>query len=287
MLQNLLSRRHKNAIKRGVAGLRRLTPGPRMRPDFLIIGGQKCGTTSLFIYLTRHGSYLRPLLKDIYYFDRYYDRGLEWYLRHYPSLKEHERRAAEVEDRVVSGEGATHYMLHPWAAERAAATFPDLKIIALLRDPVRRAISHYFHNVRMGRESAADPLEAFKLEAGRVGTDAERMAQDPGFYSPVFHEFSYLARGRYAEQLDRWYRHFPAENILVVRSETFFRDSDPAFRQICRFLGIREKSLAAYPVEGGGGRKGSDEAVRFATDYFRPHNEALWARLGERWDWLS
>lgn len=286
-LANLLSRQQKNAIKRGLAQLRRLSPAERMRPQFLIIGAQKSGTTSLFTYLIRHGSYLRPLLKDIYYFDRYYDRGLDWYLRYYPSATERDRRAKKVNDRVVTGEGATHYLLHPWAAERAFQTFPDLKIIVLLRDPVRRAISHYYHNRRMGRETASSPLDAFKLEAGRIGADGERMRRDPHFFSATYHEFSYLTRGHYAEQLARWYQHFPRERVLVRSSERFFLDTDRTFRDICRFLEIREKSLPAYSVEGGGGAKGDSEAMAFAGAYFQKHNEALWALLGERWPWQS
>jgi hypothetical protein len=287
-LAGLLSRRQKNAIKRGIAEFRRLSPEARMRPQFLIIGGQKCGTSSLFIYLTRHGSYLRPLLKDIYYFDRHHDRTLDWYLRHYPSMREQKKRVRAVQDNVITGEGATHYLLNPWAAQRAHAAFPDLKIIALLRDPVKRAISHYHHNRRFGRETAADPLEAFQREAERIAADAERMRRDPEFYSEAYHHYSYLARGCYAEQLERWYAQFPRANVMVVCAESFFRETDRVFRDICRFLGIREKSLPAYPVEGGGrGRKDDEAAMRFATDYFRAHNEALWALLGERWTWLS
>jgi hypothetical protein len=287
VLYGLLSRQQKNAIKSGIAELRRLSPEERMRPQFLIVGGQKCGTTSLFMYLIRHGSYLRPLLKDIYYFDRHYDRGLAWYLRHYPSKRSAQRLARAVGGNVITGEGATHYLLHPWAAQRAAENFPDLKIIALLRDPVRRAISHYHHNRGQGRETITTPLEAFQREAERIGADAERMARDPGFDSTAFHHFSYLMRGCYAEQLQRWYERFPRERILVLSSESFFRESDPVFRRICRFLEIEEKSLASYPVEGGRGRKPDEDAVRFATEYFRPHNEALWALLGERWKWTS
>jgi hypothetical protein len=284
----LLTRHQKHAIKRALAELRRLSPEERARPDFLIVGGQKCGTSSLFLYLIRHGSYLRPLLKDIYYFDRHYERGLEWYLRHFPSLKEMDRRAREAGGRVVTGEGATHYLLNPWAAERAFRAFPDLKIVALLRDPAQRAISHFYHNRRVGRELLDNPLDAFKRETERIGADGERMRSDPRFYSADYHEFSYLTRGRYAEQLARWYAHFPRERVMVVCSETFFADTDEVFRGICRFLGIREKSLPAYPVEGSNSRRRDDEAaLRFAADYFRPHNAALWELLGQRWQWTA
>ena len=166
--------------------------------------------------------------------------------------------------------------------------FPDMRIVVLLRDPARRAISHYYHNVRMGTEAIGSALEAFKAEEGRVAADLERMRRDPKFYSTDVMTYSYLARGRYAEQLARWCEAFPREQILVQLSEHFYKQPDESFREICRFIGIAEKSLAAYPPEGQGGkRQRDDEAIAFAREYFKPHNEALRAILGTNPGWAS
>jgi hypothetical protein len=285
-IYSLIPRSQKNAIKRGIAFTRRVMIRPRMVPDFLVIGAQKSGTSSLLEYLVRHGSYLRPLLKDVYFFDKDYHRGLDWYLSFYPDLAA--KRAAErrVGGRVVTGESATHYLLHPWSPARVRETFPDIRLIVLLRDPVQRALSHYYHNRRSGAETVDTALDAFLMEEERIAADYNRMQADSGFYSRSVATYSYLARGRYAEQLQRWFRQFPREQILIMCSERFFADTDMQFRSICRFIGIAERSLEAYPAAGQGRRRGGDEkAITLAQEYFTPYNEALYGLLGERYDW--
>ena len=285
-LYSLFSQPQKNAIKRGIAFTRRIVVRPRMRPDFLVIGAQKSGTSSLLEYLVHHGSYLRPLLKDVYFFDRDYRRGLDWYLSFYPSLAAKKVVESRVGGRVVTGESATHYLLNPWSPARVRETFPDIKLIVLLRDPVQRALSHFYHNRRGGVETATSALDAFLREEERIGYDARRMQTDATFYSRSFASYSYLARGRYAEQLQRWFKCFPRERILIIESGRFFTDTDAQFRAICRFIGIAERSLGAYPVAGQGKRRGDDEnAITFAREYFRPHNSDLYGLLGERYEW--
>jgi len=285
-LSALIPQRHKNTIKRGIAFSRRAVPHSHLAPSFMVIGAQKAGTTSLFKYLIEHRNYLRPLLKDVYFFDRDYQRGLAWYQSFFPTLREVERRAAEVDGSIVTGEGATHYLLHPWAPKRMQETYPAMKIVVLLRDPVRRAISHYHHNVRDGVETATTALEAFEREADRVGPDLERMARDETFYSDDAMTYSYLARGRYAEQLQRWMNYFPREQFLIMSSERFYKDSDASFREICRFIGIPEKSLPAYPPEGQGKKQSKNDGGRdFAQAHFEPHNAQLVAMLGDEFRW--
>lgn len=257
-----------------------------MVPGFLIIGAQKAGTSSLFKYLMRHGGYLRPLLKDIYYFDNNHHRGREWYLSFFPSLEARRRQAEATGFPVITGEGATYYLLHPLAPQRVRAAFPDMKLIVLLRDPVERALSHYFHNRRVGTETAAEPLEAFELEAQRLDGELQRLERDPTYRSHGYQTFSYLARGRYAEQLSRWLAVFPREQLHIECSERFYADTDDRFREICRFLELPERSLEFYAAEGRGKNRADDRRARaFALEYFRGPNEQLFDLLGERLPW--
>jgi hypothetical protein len=285
-LYALVPQRHKNAAKRVIAFGRRLRKQTHMTPGFLVIGAQKAGTSSLFNYLIRHGSFIRPLLKDIYYFDREYDRGLGWYLSFYPTTAARLERERATTGPVVSGEMATHYLLNPWAPSRVRETFPDIKLVVLLRNPAQRALAHYYHNLRGGLETAAGPLEAFRLEEERIGRDLQRMVNDPTFYSCDVATYSYLARGRYAEQLRRWLACFPPEQMLVVCSERFFADTDAQFRRICGFVGIPERSLPSYPAVGRGrNRRNDEDALAFARDYFRPCNQDLYELMQENYGW--
>ena len=280
-----IPRASKNRIKRQVAFAHRLLPQPREAPSFLIVGAQKAGTTALFNYLCRHGSFRRPLLKDIYFFDLNYVRGLEWYLSHFPSKASMDRLRQRTGENTATGEGATYYLFHPCVPKRVAEVFPETKVIVLLRDPVRRAVSHYHHNVRMGREPL--PMrEAFEREPDRIGTETARLEVDPNFQSFNHQHFSYLARGAYAEQLRRWHEHFPPEQILSLCSEKFYTSTDDIFRQVCRFIGIPPRSLPSYPREGAALRVQRDlDAEGFARARFESANEELFDLLGRRFDW--
>jgi hypothetical protein len=112
------------------------------------------------------------------------------------------------------------------------------------------------------------------------------MITDPSFYSREFSTYSYLARGRYAEQLQRWFAAFPREQMLVMCSERFFADTDANFRKVCRFLAIPEKSLSDYPPIGRGrNRKEDERAAVFARGYFGPHNDALYRLMHDDYGW--
>lgn len=282
-----IPQRKKNAVKRAIAFSRRVTSQPHMVPDFLVIGAQKAGTSSLLNYLQQHGSYLRPLLKDTYFFDRHFRRGLDWYLSFYPSLAAKAAAEKRVGGPVVTGEAATHYMSDPWSPARVHATFGDIKLLVLLRDPAQRALSHYHHNVRGRLEMATTALDAFRREPERIAADRRRMEADPNFYSRNYATYSYLARGHYAEHLRRWLDYFPRERLLIVCSERFFTATDAEFRRICRFIGIADRSLDIYPVAGRRNTDRVDErALDYARDHFRQHNQALFDLLQERYDWL-
>src|SRR3954447_18625468 len=108
--------------------VRRPTARWRMVPDFLIIGAQRAGTTSLFHYLQRHPSVMQSSIKEVHYFDGSYNRGRRWYLSHFPL-----RRATS--GGRITGEATPYYLFHPTVPTRVAVDFPDVKLIAILRDP--------------------------------------------------------------------------------------------------------------------------------------------------------
>lgn len=287
-LHPLVPQRYKNSVKHVVALANRIAGGEHMAPSFLIIGAQKAGTSSLFKYLMRHGGYLRPLLKDIYYFDNNHRRSKDWYLSFFPSMETRRRQELVTGSPIVTGEGATYYLLHPLAPQRVRAAFPEMKLVVLLRDPVERALSHYFHNRRFGSEAANDPLEAFELEERRLAGEQERLERDPAYRSHAFQTYSYLARGCYAEQLARWISVFPREQLHIECSEHFYAETDRSFRAICRFLELPERSLEAYDVEGRGGNRAENEQARaFAREHFRRPNQDLFDLLGERLPWQA
>ncbi|HET8606194.1 MAG TPA: sulfotransferase domain-containing protein [Gaiellaceae bacterium] len=232
----------------------------RPLPDFLILGAQKAGTTALYAYLRWHPRIAGPSWKEVSFFDRHYARGPRWYRGQFPNrLRAHGS---------LVGEASPSYLCHPAAPERVADLLPDAKLIALLRDPVDRAYSHYQHEVALGREplSFADALAA---EETRLAGEAERMAADPAYFSHAWWDHTYFARGLYAEQLERWYARFPREQLLVVTTEEYAARPGETYARVLDFLGAGPHELREHPRV-------------FSRDY-RPLDPATRARLAARY----
>ena len=123
-------------------GLRQATARWRPLPDFLVIGAQKAGTTALYAYLRWHPGITGPSWKEVSFFDRHWWRGEAWYRGQFP---------LRGRGRLV-GEASPSYLFHPLAPERVHSLVPGARLVALVRDPVARAYSHYQHEVALGRE---------------------------------------------------------------------------------------------------------------------------------------
>ena len=114
-------------------GFRRLTGPLRGMPSLLLIGTQKGGSTSLFNYLVQHPDVLPPLGKEVHYFDFNYGKGVNWYHGRFPYRY-------QLGGGVRTLDATPYYMMHPLAPERAAGLLPDVKLIAVLRNPIDRAL---------------------------------------------------------------------------------------------------------------------------------------------------
>lgn len=219
----------------------------RPLPDFLIIGTQRGGTTSLYRYLGSHPEVCPAVLnKGIHYFDTNYPKGDRWYRSHFPSTpyRAWVRRRAGAPS-TVTGEGSPYYIFHPMGAERIAACVPDARFILLLRDPVDRAYSHYQHEVARGFETL--PFEeALQREEERLDGEEAKLRADAAYVSFEHQHHSYLARGRYLDQIRRWNTFLPADRLLVIDSADMFEDSDGTYRRVLEFLGLSPRSLPQY-----------------------------------------
>lgn len=262
------------------AGYRRLTGPLRGLPSALIIGAQRSGSTSLFNYLAQHPDVRTPLGKEIHYFDLHYARGVRWYRGRFPF-------AHRLRPPALTLDASPYYLAHPLAAERAHRLLPEVKLVALLRNPVERAFSHYQHEVRDGRESLSF-AEALDREAARLEGEEERLRADPRYYSYNHHRFSYTRRGLYLEQLRRWTEWYPRAQLLVLQSEWLFREPAEASAAVYDFLGMRPHRLERYQpfYQGVYDRRIPADLRRGLAEYFEPHNRALYSWLGREFDWV-
>jgi hypothetical protein len=255
----------------------------RALPDYIIIGGQKCGTTSLDAYLRHHPNVREGLYKEVHFFDLHFDKGLNWYRAHFPTRASMARVAEQLSSRVVTGESTPSYLFHPLVPGRMRETVPSVRVIAILRDPVDRAHSHWQQIADWNEEKL--PFE----EA--TAAEAERLPEHPESLTDLrklddYLRFSYLARGRYAEQLPRWFEAFPREQLLILSFDDLRTATDAVCRQVTDFLGLPEFRMQVFPKTASRPRaKMAPETRERLREYFRPHNQRLYELLGRDLGW--
>jgi hypothetical protein len=240
----------------------------RQYPDFIIVGTQRGGTTSLYRYLTAHPEIGQAFRKEVHFFDRYFDKGLDWYLAHFPLRGEF----------PVVGEASPYYLFHPAAPARILAAVPQAKFIVLLRNPVDRAYSQYHMKVDRGLETLSFG-EAIEREPERLA-----VSDDP--LDPAWRHHSYLARGVYVDQIRRWFDCFPRDRFLIFKSEDFYAEPLPMLHQTQAFLGVSAHSPATLKIHHQADYVELDPATRRrVADYFVPHNRQLYDLLGRDFGW--
>jgi len=181
-----------------------------MLPNLLIIGAQKCGTTSLHAYLDRHPDVYMAAEKELDFFiaDRAWRNGPDWYAGRFR------------DDAVVRGEASPNYTGWPvWdgVPERAARVVPDARLVYVVRDPLERIESHYLQR---------------RLEDGERGDIAAAIGDvdDP--------QNLFVARSRYATQLECWLEHFPQERVLVLPAEDLRDRRSDAVAAVLAHVGL-------------------------------------------------
>jgi sulfotransferase family protein len=268
-------------VRRSLAAVRveLRRPSARLRawPNFLVLGAQRCGTTSLYRYLIEHPEVSAPLRKEIQYFTLRHARGESWYRAHFTLGTGKPQQTFDA---------TPYYLFHPLAPARAAEVLPRAKLVVLVRDPVRRAFSHWQHTRARGLEPL-DFEEALDAEPARLAGVTERLVSDPSFRSDGHRLWSYASRGQYAEQLERWLSCYPREQLLVLRSEDLYHRPAETYARTLEFLGLPLHELAAYPRHTRGTPAGdmSEGARHRLIEHFRPHNARLAVLLGRDTVW--
>ena len=249
--------------------------GTRKGPDFLIIGATKCGTTSLYEYLAQHPLVLPAIWKEIEYF-RFPERGKHWYLSHYP-------RIPEGKERYITGEASTCYMSIWDAKSRVHAEFPHARLIALMRDPVAKAISHAHHDRKIGCEQRT--AEQALNEELDILEALERPWHDAEDYWRTQRGYVWLALYYYF--LENWLTVFSREQLLLIPSEELYSDPGATLTRVYRHLGLPDHRLDEYEVHlKGNYDQRRDGALRERlARFFAPHNERLYELMGRELAW--
>ena len=231
-------------------------------PDFVIIGAQKGGTSFLYHLLTLHPLVEPAARKELHFFDNpeLFDHGAEWYRRCFPRLNSKDGQ------RFITGEATPYYLFDPPVAKRMAQIVPKARLIALLRNPIDRAYSHYQMQVKRGTE----PI-----------TFEEAIEQQHS---------SYMSRGIYVDQLLRWFEFFGKEQMLILKSEDFFARPVETFKVVLTFLDLPDWQPEASELQqrrhSGTYKQKMDPSTRQRLEaYFEPHNQRLYECLDVDFGW--
>lgn len=245
-------------------------------PFFLIIGAQKCGTTSLYSYLTQHPQVQAANQKEVHFFDLNYHLGVEWYTAQLGEI---------ARPNGLCGEASPYYLFHPQVPARVHQHFPQVKLIVLLRNPVERAISHYYHEVKLGYETLS--LEAaISQEGDRLQGELEKLQTTPTYYSYNHQHYTYLSRGLYLQQLQRWMAFFPKDKFLILKSEDFWAKPDRTLAEVLEFLQLPPLQLETYPSYNAGNYTSIDPSLyQTLSDYFHQPNQQLSEFLQRDFNW--
>ena len=265
---------------------RRLSAPWRILPDFLLIGAQKSGTTDLDRRISRSPRILPRAAKECRVLAGSHPSRLRC-----RSLQEsgfrRNRLRSRLGGRLRAGDACPYYLFHPRTPTIARDLLgPEIDLVVLLRDPALRAWSHHRHERRLGVETL-DFENAIEQEPARLAGETQRLLDHPHAVSGPHEHFSYLARGRYAEQLERWLEAFGPERILVLFSEDHFKDPEGTSNRVLDWLGLPPNPMADPPpiANRGDGEVPPPELLARLRDRFAPENDRLARLLGRPVPW--
>jgi hypothetical protein len=193
----------------------------RRLPDFVIIGAIRSGTTSVARYLGAHPEIYMARQKEVRYFNSGFDKGVEWYASNFEGALPPQ----------ICGEATPAYMSNAEAMRRMSELIPDARLIALVREPAKRAWSHYW--MRRERDSEQRGfVQAIEQEMDVIARDG-----------PDGAGLHYLNNGMYAHHLKRVLDLYPPDNLLVVVFEQMLAEPEAQYQATCRFLGVDDEVI--------------------------------------------
>lgn len=252
----------------------------RALPDFIIIGAMKSGTTTLFSWLRQHPQITGSHRKEVHFFDWHYPQGEHWYRANFPYT-------FNIRHGSITGEASPFYLFCPPIAERIHTLIPDVRLIALLRNPVDRAISHYFHSTRSGKETLP-VMEALDREDERTRDAWNRVLQGDCSHNRDLIWFSYHRRGLYLEQLQHYWKVFSKDNIYIESADNLLNRPETTLSGIFSFLGVTPDFNIPNTHKrnvGGNKRQLPADVYDRLGSYYRHPNEELFSAIGRNFGW--
>ncbi|MFY0673650.1 MAG: sulfotransferase domain-containing protein [Bacteroidia bacterium] len=255
---------------------RLITSSFRALPNFILIGAQKGGSSALYKFICEHPKVKRAFIKEPHYFSgRHKTDSLNWYRALFP-LKQ---------ANTITGEASPSYITHPLSPLRIKDLLPQAKLILIVRNPVERALSNYFHSVKYNREDLsiekafARPIADFELEYNK-------MRDNDGYHSQFYYRHGYIHKGFYDFHLANWYMHFAKEQLLVVENNELLNEPEKVYNKVLDFLELEPFRPDAFNKVNVGSTKKVDEGLKEElAQYFETSNQRFFEMIGKTYDW--
>ena len=245
----------------------------RKTPDFLIIGGFKCATTSLYQYLIHHPQVLPAVEKELDFFDLQFERGLDWYQAQFPPIPQ----TADFR----TGEATPSYLYCPQAPQRVFDSFPEIKLIVLLRNPIDRAVSHYYFLQRNPRQA-----QSLDQVIDREARQLQAVIKAGELSLQHLNQHPYLGHSLYVYPLQEWLTRFPSDNVLILQQEALAAQPKTTLSSVFAFLGLPDYPLSEYMRYKQGSYDPINVELRQSlAEFFRPHTQKLEELLGMTLDY--
>ena len=260
-----------------------LTSSFRVSPNFFVIGGVRCGTTSLYHYLGQHNCIKQAAYDELGYFDDNFHLGLNWYRSLFPTKFMQKKIESEYK-KFLTYDVTPFYIYNPLVVDRIFKFSPNAKIIAVLRNPIDRAYSNYNAKMQDEGDTKTTFEEIINPEIEIIEKNKKNI-DDYAFLVNTFYELL-LARGFYAKQLEFWFKKFPRKNILLISSEELATNTDKTISEIFEFLEVPIQKISdltkqneiKYP-------KMKDSTREILINFFKPYNEKLYSLINQHFDW--
>lgn len=237
-------------------------------PRLIGLGTQKGGTSTLNNMLKLHKKFYLPNTKEIHYFTKNWDQSIEWYKKHYENSNLDK----------INVDITPYYLFYPKAAIRMKEVVPNAKLIVLLRDPVERTISQYYHAKRLGFETLSI-MDAIVEEEHRIRNNYD--------YSHQRH--SYIGRSRYIEQLHEYEQWFKKDQFLIIKSEDYFKNPREVWRKIEELMDLEHQEFPNVIKRANAGKGESllvDNKVRgYLRNLLKQTAQEVEKKYGISWGW--
>lgn len=254
-------------------------------PNFLIIGAARSGTTSLYQYLVQHPNIEPAVVKQLHFFDQYFDRGINWYRANFPTFLKKFTNEKIKKIKFLTGEATPYYLQNPNTPKRVFEINPKMKLVLVLRNPVDRAFSHYKRKSKNGSEKLSFE-EATKQECSRINGEIEKMEKNENYFSHIYHSLSYIHAGLYVIHLKRWLQFFPMDQILILENEEFLNQTSKLYSQTLKFLDLPDFNLSNYTkFQESKPMEMNVQTREKLLNYCKPYNEELFSLIGKKFDW--